>query len=115
MMIAEWVRHICLAFPGTTESVQWGGHLVFKVGGKIFAIASLSPDGHALSVKAGEEFDELIEKPGVVPAPYLARARWIALESEEALPLSEMARLLRRGYDEVVAKLPRKTRAAIGI
>jgi predicted DNA-binding protein (MmcQ/YjbR family) len=116
----EWVRKFCLALPGTTEQIQWGDDLIFKVAGKMFAGMPLEPAGHAhpewpwLSFKtAPEEFAELTERPGVRPAAYMARAQWISLESEEALPRAEVERLLRQSYELVVAKLPKKTQAQI--
>ena len=64
-----------------------------------------------LSFKASHEnFAELTERPGIVPAPYLARAQWIALEKRDALPLDQLASLLRESYDLVVAKLTTKVR-----
>ena len=42
-MDAEWLRKLCLAFPGVTEQIQWGYDLVFKVGGKMFAVTPLEP------------------------------------------------------------------------
>ena len=53
-----------------------------------------------------EEFAELSERPGIIPAPYMARAYWIALESDDALPMAESKRLLRQSYELVVARLP---------
>jgi predicted DNA-binding protein (MmcQ/YjbR family) len=106
----QWLRPYCLSFPHATEIVQWEA-LVFKVAGKIFAVAALEPEKHVLSIKCAEEkFSEMIEIPGVVPAPYLARAKWIALESEDAIPHQELRALIHESYDLVVAKLPRKTR-----
>jgi predicted DNA-binding protein (MmcQ/YjbR family) len=109
----EWVRKFCLGLPHTTESVQWGNDLVFKIGGKMYAVAALEPDGKWLSVKCSdEEFAELVERPAIVPAPYLARMKWVSLETEDALPRPEIKRLLRNAYELVLAKLPKRTRAA---
>jgi len=109
----DWLRTYCLSFPHATESLQWES-LVFKVAGKIFAIAALEPERHVLSIKCAEEkFAEMVECPGVVPAPYLARAKWIALESEDALPHQQLRALIRESYDLVIAKLPRKSREAL--
>ena len=106
----EWLRPYCLSFPHATESMQWEA-LVFKVAGKIFAIAALEPERHVLSIKCAEEkFPEMVECPGVVPAPYLARAKWIAFESEDALPHQDLRGLIRESYDLVFAKLPSKMR-----
>ena len=61
-----------------------------------------------------EEFAELVERPGIIPAQYLARAQWIALEREDALPPAEVKRLLRQAYDLVRARLPKKVQAELG-
>jgi predicted DNA-binding protein (MmcQ/YjbR family) len=113
-MNIDQLRKLCLSFPSATEQIQWGDDLLFKVAGKMFAVASLEPTRVWLSLKVTpENFAELTERPGIIPAPYLARAKWIALESRDALSPAELALLIRFSYDLVVAKLPHKTRAAI--
>jgi predicted DNA-binding protein (MmcQ/YjbR family) len=113
-MDASWVRDVCLSFPSVTEHVIWGNDLTFKVGGKMFAHAVLEPAPVWLSFKASPEtFFELTERADIIPAPYLARAQWVALESREALGTKELSSLLRESYEMVVAKLPKKTREAI--
>ena len=113
-MDIEWLRRHCLSFSNVTEQVQWGEHLVFKVAGKIFAILALEPGGQFLSFKSTpEEAAELVERPGVIPAPYLAKAHWVALESEDALSAAETKRLVGRSYELVVAKLPKAKQAAL--
>ena len=108
-MNVEWVRKFCLSLPHTTESVQWGADLVFKIGGKMYAVAATEPGDHWLSFKTStEEFVELVEREGVVPAPYLARAQWVALRTEDAIPAAELKQLLRKAYDQVFAKLTKK-------
>ncbi len=115
-MASEWVRRFCMALPNATEQVQWENDLVFKVCRKMFAVMPLEPAPVWLSFKcADSEFGELTDLPGVIPAAYLARAKWVSLQSEDALPAAEVKRLLRQSYDLVVAKLPRKARAALGM
>lgn len=115
-MNIDWLRRCAKALPHTTESIQWGSDLVFKVGGKIYAVAALEPAPVCLSLKCTpEEFAELTQRPGIIPAPYLARAFWIALEYEEALPAAEIKRLLKQSYGLVVARLPKKARAALAL
>lgn len=110
----EWVRRFCLSLPHVTQSVQWGDSLVFKVAGKMFAVASLEPRKNWLSFKCSpESFAELTERPGIDPAPYLARAQWAALTTEADVQRQELRGLLQSAYDLVFAKLPRKTRAAL--
>jgi predicted DNA-binding protein (MmcQ/YjbR family) len=110
----EQLRELCLSFPGVTEQIQWGDDLLFKVGGKMFAVTRLEPAKVWLSLKANpEHFAELTERPGIIPAPYLARAKWIALESPDAVPNAELSQLLRESYELVLAKLPRKMRESV--
>ena len=113
-MNVDRLRELCLSFPGTTEQIQWGYDLLFKVGGKMFAVTPLEPAPVCLSFKASpENFAALTERPNIIPAPYLARAQWVALQTRDALPPEELARLVRDSYDMVFAKLPRKTRDAV--
>jgi predicted DNA-binding protein (MmcQ/YjbR family) len=110
-MALEFVRRYSMSFPHATEQVQWES-LVFKIGGKIFAIAALEPVSTWLSFKCTpDDFADLTERPGIIPAPYLARAKWVALETEEALATAELKHYLRKSYDLVLAKLPKKTQA----
>ena len=113
-MNIDQLRKLCLALPGTKEQIQWEDHLLFKVAGKMFAITALEPGGRWLALKADpEEFAELVEKPGVIPAPYLARAKWISIETTETLAAAEVGELVRRSYELVVAKLPRGARESL--
>lgn len=113
-MNIDWVRNYCKKMPHATETVQWGDDLVFKVGGKMFAVLVLIPAKVWLSFKCSpEEFAELTERPGIIPAPYSARYYWVALETQDALAPAELERLLRSSYDMVFAKLPKKTQSAL--
>lgn len=111
--MVESVRQYCLSFPQATENVQWGNDLVFKVSGKIFAIVNLEPKGPWLCFKCDpERFAELIEREGIRPAPYLARAKWVAVD-RNAMDLAEIKTLIRQSHDLICAKLPKKVRAEL--
>jgi len=113
-MDASWVRDLCLSFPSATEHVIWGNDLTFKVGGKMFAHTVLEPAPVWLSFKtSAESYFELIERQNIIPAPYLARAKGVALETKDALGSAELSALLRKSYDLVAARLPKKTRDAL--
>ncbi|MGO9588544.1 MAG: MmcQ/YjbR family DNA-binding protein [Candidatus Acidiferrales bacterium] len=102
------VRKFCLSLPHTAEKVQWEDALVFKVGDKMYAVVSLEPGETWISFKcSADEFAALVERPGVIPAPYLARAQWVALETEDALPRDELRRLLAAAHSLIFAKLPK--------
>jgi len=113
-MNVEWVRAYCLTLPHTTEHVLWGDDLVFKIGGKMYAVAVMVPHKVAMSFKCPPEvFAELVERPGIIPAPYSARSHWVALEREDALPRAELKRLIRQSYELVIAKMPKKKQAEL--
>lgn len=113
-MQVEELRKHCLSFPGVTEHQIWGADLTFKVGNKMFAHSVLEFARVWLSFKTSDEkFAELLERQDVIPAPYLARAKWVALESREAIPPAELRELLREAYELVVAKLPKKIQAGL--
>lgn len=110
----DWVRNLCLSFPKATEKVTWGADLTFRISEKIFAVTVLEPARVWLSFKCSpENFADLTERTGIIPAPYMARAQWVALETKEALQKEDLAALLRESYEMVFSKLPRKTQEAL--
>jgi predicted DNA-binding protein (MmcQ/YjbR family) len=115
-MNVERFRKLCLSMPGATEHVQWGNDLVFKVGGRMFAVAALDADAsHRVSFKCSDEqFVELQEHDGVVAAPYLARAKWVALERFDALDDRTIEGCVRDAHALVKSKLTKKAQAALG-
>ena len=114
-MNIDWVRAHCLSLPHTTEQILWGDDLVFKIGDKMYAVVVLTPHHKVvMSFKCTPGvFAELVERPGIIPAPYSARSHWVALEREDALPRVEIKRLIGRSYDLVLAKLPKKKQAEL--
>jgi predicted DNA-binding protein (MmcQ/YjbR family) len=95
--------------------VQWGYDLCFKIDGKLFAVTPLEPAPVRLSFKASaENFMELCERPGIIPAPYMARAQWVALQQLNALPDAELRELLAESYRLVFERLPKKRQAELG-
>jgi predicted DNA-binding protein (MmcQ/YjbR family) len=121
-MDAESAREFLLKLPHVVETMQWGANLVFwvgdkAIGGKMFAVVDLDGDQRAvLSFAAGpEHFAELLEIEGVFPAPYLARAHWVALRHWNVFRSSELQEHLKSGHAIVHAKLPRKTRDVLAM
>jgi predicted DNA-binding protein (MmcQ/YjbR family) len=113
-MDIDWVREHCLSLAHTTEQVQWEDALVFKVGGKMYAVVSLEPDDTWLSFKCSpENFATLTERPGVIPAPYMARAQWVALETETAIARAEVQSLLVEAHALIFARLPTKIQSQL--
>ena len=110
-MDIEDLRRYCLGFPHTTENLQWGADLCFKVDGKLFAVAPLEVAPVRLSFKCtAENFADLCERVNIVPAPYMARAQWVALKALNAVPDDELCQLLAESYRLVWERLPKKRR-----
>ena len=108
-MDIDAIRRFCLQFPHVTENVQWGYDLVFKVDGRMFLVTPLEPAPVRMSFKASpENFIQLCERPGVRPAPYMARAQWVALEQLNTLPDPELRELIAESYRLVFEKLPKR-------
>lgn len=90
--------------------MQWGADLVFKIAGRMFAVINLEAGAdHCMSFKCTpEKFAELTERSGIVPALYVARYHWVALETFDVLSDRELRGLLRKSYKLVFARLPKK-------
>ena len=108
-MTLDTVRSICRALPRVTEDIKWAHDLCFCIGGKMFAVVDLERP-HAIAFKCTPEvFGELIERPGIVPAPYMARNMWVQeQELGEALERQELETLITTSYELVAAKLPKR-------
>ena len=109
----------CASLPASTHVVQWGGAHVWKVGGKVFAIAGWS-DGDELAVtfKTSEmAFDILKEQPGCRPAPYLASRgmKWIQRRTGESMDDAALRDYLRESRRLVVMGLTKKVRLELGL
>ena len=112
-MTVESIRSFCLSFPHATENLQWGDELCFKVGGKIFAMLSLSSVPPRLMFKCTpERFAELVEQEDMVPAPYVGRYKWVSLQRLDVLPWSEMKDLIQQSYEMVAAKVVKANKRA---
>lgn len=114
MQLAQ-LKRLGLSFPHATVVKQWGETLVFKVGGKMFLILSLDCElvEQTYFKVTPANFKRLTDIDGIIPAPHLARASWVAVEDFAALPATELEALIRESYDLIFAALPKKTRAAL--
>ena len=108
------IRQFCRALPHVTEDIKWDDDLVFSIGGKMFAVVMLEPP-HRVSMKCTREaYAELIEREGIIPAPYLGRASWVSVERlGEGMDGRELRHRLADSYELVRASLPKKTRVGL--
>ncbi len=110
------LRQFALSLPHTTSVNQWGG-IVFKVADKVFFMIGL--DGETIDGVifkcTPDEFDGLTDIDGITQAPYFAKRHWVRVADLAALPMPELKRRIRRSYDLVVAKLPKKIQATLQV
>lgn len=107
-MTIDTLRAICRALPEVTEDIKWGHDLCFCVAGKMFTVVNLERP-HSVAFKCTpESFGELVERPGIIPAPYMARNMWVQEQQlGEVLDRRELESLVKTSYELVVATLPK--------
>ena len=112
----DWVRNFCLSLPHTTEDIQWGNDLLFRLAGKIYCVVPLDPQvAVKLSCKCTpEKFAELVEIEGIIPAPYMARNHWVAFVDLNGLRQNEVKELISNSYRLVFAGLSKILQAKLG-
>jgi len=108
----------CKDLKATTHVVQWGGASVWKIGGKIFAICSNwgKGDPDKISFKCNDlAYSMLREQPGFIPAPYLARAKWVQREEASAMSDEDLKSYIQMAYTIIVGKLTKAKRKELGL
>ncbi len=114
LMNAAAIRKFCLALPGATFDVKWGADHVYSVGGKMFACMDPTKTGSSVAFKVDDtRFLELTDREGIIPAPYLARARWVQVRDIKKLGDKELKELIARSHALVAAKLTKKVRESL--
>jgi predicted DNA-binding protein (MmcQ/YjbR family) len=121
-MDVERVRGFLLTLPHAAETMQWGDNLVFwvgdkAIGGKMFCLLNLDAGAQGvISYSAGpERYAELVEREGIVPAPYMARIHWVAVERWSVLRNAEWESELRAAHAITFAKLPKRTQDVLAL
>ncbi|MGX7668318.1 MmcQ/YjbR family DNA-binding protein [Flavobacterium pedocola] len=110
-MNIEELQQLCKTLPHVTEDVKWGNDLCFCIGEKMFCVAGLNQSPTSASFKVlDEEFDELSTRKGFIPAPYVARYKWVLVEDINTLSAKEWQHYVTQSYNLVKAKLPAKIR-----
>lgn len=115
-MDIEALREICLSFPHATEDVKWGKDLCFCIGQKLFCVCGLDAgEGWQFSFKCTpEKFAELVEIEGIIPAPYVARYHWVAVQDPNVLDNDDIEDLITKSYMLVLENLPQEIRNSLG-
>ena len=103
-----------LTLPRATLVRQWRDDSVAKIGGKVFALLDRDPGEVWLKVSP-MAYELLTELPGIRPAPYFARAGWVAISAASPLTGEEVEAYVREAHRIVAGKLTRKLRAELGL
>jgi predicted DNA-binding protein (MmcQ/YjbR family) len=112
IMDIESFREYCLSLPGTTEEFPFGPEtLVFKVGGKVFALTGIE-SFESINLKCDPELVvELRERyPAVQPGYHMNKKHWNTVVIDHSIPDSLLREWIKHSYDLVTAKLPGKRR-----
>ena len=104
------LRSFAMSLPGATKDVKWGADWVASVGGKMFFAAGPEPGRWtAVSFKVDDDrFLELTGVPGIVPAPYAARFKWVMVKDASAVPMAELKAMVCRSHALVMSRLSKK-------
>jgi len=114
-MNIDFLRKYCLSLPAVTEDIKWGNDLVFSIGDKMFCVGSLeTPFKCSFKVK-DEEFEELSNRDGFMPAPYMARAKWVLVTDPSKLNKKQWEQSIKQSYELVSKKLTKKLKTQLGI
>src|SRR5690606_27772381 len=111
----EEIQSICNSFKGVTQDIKWDDHLCFNVGGKMFLVTASDSVPVSASIKVSDEdFELLPQREGIIPAPYMARYKWVFIDDINRLSTAEWEHYLKQSYELIFAKLPTKARKEIG-
>ena len=117
-MNIETFRDFCLTLPHTTEDMPFGeDFLVFRIANRIFALINLNRVPMSVSLKCDpERAIELREQyPDKIIAGYhLNKKHWNTVLLE-GLPPTLIKEMIQHSYDQVLAKVPKKEREALGV
>jgi predicted DNA-binding protein (MmcQ/YjbR family) len=115
-MNIEDIQHICRQLPAVTEDIKWEHDLVFSVGSKMFCVVGLDQTPTSASFKVTDaEFDEMCNRPGFKPAPYVAKYKWVWIEDIRKMKKADWQKYIRQSYELVKDKLPAKLKKQLGI
>jgi len=107
-MNVDFLQKFCGKLPGVTTDIKWDNDLCFSVGGKMFCVAGLETPLKIGFKVADDDFDELSVREGFMPAPYMARAKWVLVTEPGKVTKKEWEKFVRQSYELVKAKLTKK-------
>jgi predicted DNA-binding protein (MmcQ/YjbR family) len=107
-MNLEYIRAFCLQLPQTTEGIKWGNDLCFMLAEKMYCVTGLTEPFSCSFKCSDEDFGKLTEIPGIIPAPYMARNKWVNIQDPSVLTKEEWEHYIENSYRLILNKLPKK-------
>src|SRR6476619_4310488 len=99
-MHIEDIQTICRQMTAVTEDIKWEHDLVFSIGGKMFCVLGLDQSPTTASFKVSdEEFEEMSQRPGFKPAPYVDKYKWVFIEDINKMSKKEWAHYVTQSYN----------------
>jgi len=115
-MHIEDLRKICNSLKAVTEDIKWENDLCFCVGDKMFLVVDLNSAPTAASFKVpDEDFAEISSRDGFMPAPYVARYKWVMVKDVGLLSRKEWEHFARQAHRLVYERLPKKMQKQLGL
>ena len=111
------IQKFCAALPHATGDVKWDVDQVYSIGGRMFCVACVdSKKQSSVAFKVDDDlFLSYSDRDGFIPAPYMARAKWVKIVDLKKVSDAELTALIRRSYELVGMKLTKKLRTELGM
>jgi len=109
MDLPDAISHI-LSKPGAEETMPFGPDtLVYKVGGKMFALTSPDDFPSSLNLKCDPERALALrdQYAAIIPGYHMNKRHWNTLTLDGSVPAPLVRELIDHSYDLVVAALPK--------
>lgn len=104
----------CESLPGATPLIKIENHLTYNVGGKSFLWLGQDHLPISCSFKCSDEdFVALQERDGFMPAPYMARNKWIKCDDIGLLEKDDLEKYIRQSYVLMRDTLSKKLRESL--
>lgn len=114
-MTNESLRNFCLSLLATEEDIKWDNNFCFTIGKKMYCIEDTSGEFGIVFKCSEEDFALLLERDGIIQAPYFARNKWVKVDKPGTLNKGEWTEYIKKSYDLVASKLTRKLKAELGL
>jgi predicted DNA-binding protein (MmcQ/YjbR family) len=111
------LRALCMGFTGAEETYPFSPEAtVFKVRGKIFAIALLDAEPPSISLKCEPALAEQLRRdhPAITPGYHLDKRHWNTVALDGSVPEDLVRDMVEDSYDLVVSALPKRIRDDLG-